>query len=211
MNPRATREGGSRHGSPVCQYRRHDALRTHITLKHPALLSTEKHPIYTVDYSTLFNIPPYNITFGESLRDSSDPNIPLKCFIEANPPNTIAIYTDGSKIENSQAVGAAVFCPQLNISQKVSLDPKTAIFTAECCAINRALDITSACPDTIFFIFTDSQSVIRSLQKPTFRYSINNQLIEIKMKYATFVANNNNQKFIKFVWIPAHIGITGNE
>ncbi|XP_076651245.1 uncharacterized protein LOC143358179 [Halictus rubicundus] len=92
------------------------------------------------------------------------------------------------------------------------LNKHASIFTAECYAVSRALDIANLYSNTTnFLIFTDSQSTVKSLQKPTFKYNISNHIIEIKTKYSTFISNNKGQNFIKFIWIPAHVGIIGNE
>lgn len=76
----------------------------------------------------------------------------------------------------------------MNVSQKICLDIKVLIFTAECSTIHGASDITKLCDRTNFLNVTDFLSVIKSIQKTTFCCSINIQLIEIKNKYATFVA-----------------------
>nr|XP_012146118.1 PREDICTED: uncharacterized protein LOC105663206 isoform X1 [Megachile rotundata] len=121
------------------------------------------------------------------------------------------VHILGSKIENFQSVGAGIYCSQLNISQKIGINSRTSIFAAECCAMNRTLDLTMSHTRGNFLIASDFLSVIKSLQKPVFHYNKNIHLVEIKTKYATFVSNSNNQNFVTFIWISAHIGISGNE
>ncbi|KYN12324.1 hypothetical protein ALC57_15509 [Trachymyrmex cornetzi] len=51
----------------------------------------------------------------------------------------ISFYTDGSKLNNTAAVGAGIHSPELNISIMHRLPPETSIFSAKAWAIVQTL------------------------------------------------------------------------
>ncbi|XP_057659284.1 uncharacterized protein LOC130895758 [Diorhabda carinulata] len=111
------------------------------------------------------------------------------------------VYTDASKSE--AGVGAAVVTATESYSIKFS--PHTSIFTAELYAIFHALKVTTSFPNPKTLILTDSLSSIQSLKhlypKHPILQSIKSLLHNIQ----------NDKKSVDFIWIPAHIGIRGNE
>ena len=60
-------------------------------------------------------------------------------------------------------------------------------------------------------IFTDSLSLVQILANPKFSIRINNFILEIRANVAEFYRNNEFNTNINIFWIPAHIGIEGNE
>ena len=74
-------------------------------------------------------------------------------------PNYLRIYTDGSKDNNRTACAAVLN----KIIKTKSLPMESSIFTAEACAIDLALDIISKEKHKKFIIFSDSLSVLLSL------------------------------------------------
>lgn len=128
-----------------------------------------------------------------------------------NTDRSCEIYTDGSKDRGSNTVGLAVVCPSLDIKIQRKLDPNTSVFTAECMAINEAMDIALKKLNHTIYIFTDSLSILTSLKNCSFNIRVNPYLLEIKKKYANFMKNKYTGANIKFYWIPSHHGIQGNE
>ena len=60
-----------------------------------------------------------------------------------------------------------------------------------------------------YYIFSDSESLLKSLQYNKFSIKTNKYIFEVRKKYLEFTLNNTNN--IKFFWVPAHYGLTGNE
>ena len=121
--------------------------------------------------------------------------------IKENFTNYTYIYTDGSKDGNR--VGCAAIFKDTHLKQR--LPDNASIFTAELKAIDLALDAVSESEDREFIIFSDSLSVLVSLQNK----KLDNPLI-INVLHSLHTLSRAH-KTIVFCWIPSHIGIHGNE
>ena len=86
-----------------------------------------------------------------------------------------------------------------------------SIFTAECVAVNDALNIALNNVNDNYYILTDSLSLILSLRKPKIDIKTNHYIYEIIQKYNEFHKKTTNGSKIEIVWIPAHADIKGNE
>ena len=115
--------------------------------------------------------------------------------------DSILIYTDGSK--SSEGVGAAAVSGPLTVS--CALPKHASIFTAELTAINLALTILARHPSRRAVILSDSRSALTALEQ----YNPKNILVKnlLLRAHALLTAG----KFIQLCWIPAHVGIQGNE
>lgn len=114
----------------------------------------------------------------------------------------VTIYTDGSRTENG--VGCSIAIGQITYAW--SLSPNASIFTAEQYAIWQALrycEMNSNVQSVV--IASDSLSSLTNLQN---RASTD---ILTKMCQETVIAITDNGTVVTFVWIPAHVGILGNE
>ena len=79
------------------------------------------------------------------------------------------------------------------------------MFTAELSAIWSALEIVKEHPPQKFVIFSDSRSAVEAIQN----YYPKNPLVqEIKFSFHKL---NEEGKDIEICWIPAHVGVKGNE
>ena len=83
-------------------------------------------------------------------------------------------------------------------------------YTAECLALSEALYIALRNPLNNYKILADSLSVIQSLNSNKSSIRINPYIPEVKDKFCKYINQKNNYG-IEFIWIPAHIGIYGNE
>ena len=113
----------------------------------------------------------------------------------------VPVYTDGSK--DNDRVGCAAIIN--NISIKRSLPNNASIFTAEIKAIELALDAIAESEDDHFIIFSDSLSVLLSLENK----KLDNPLV-VNLLHKLHLLSTAH-KTIFFCWIPSHIGIRGNE
>lgn len=84
------------------------------------------------------------------------------------------------------------------------MSSNASIFSAECAALEDAVEFALANKDHSFIIFTDSHSVLYSLQYCQMNVQTNTSILKIKKTY-------NEHANIKFFWVPSHIGISGND
>jgi ribonuclease HI len=111
------------------------------------------------------------------------------------------IYTDASKSENG--VGLAVITKNTNICYKLS--NQISIYTAEALAIITALNYIKTNPMLKYNIFTDSLSIIQSIQN-NFQPNDISTLIINKIQLS-----KQANKIINIIRIPGHCNIHGNE
>lgn len=78
-------------------------------------------------------------------------------------------------------------------------------YTGELIAILKALEMAYGLPEAHIVIVTDSMSSTLGIKQI---YPTNKVLIQIKEQLYRL---QNNQKTIKLIWVPSHIGIQGNE
>lgn len=112
-----------------------------------------------------------------------------------------SIYTDGSKCGNK--VAFAFVTPESTTSERIP--DGCSIFTAEAFAVFRSLQYIKSSPFKKFVIFTDSLSLIQSIEMENQKNSI--VLSIFKILDEIFKQN----KRVVFCWVPSHCGIPGNE
>uniref|UniRef100_A0A3Q3BE46 Reverse transcriptase domain-containing protein n=1 Tax=Kryptolebias marmoratus TaxID=37003 RepID=A0A3Q3BE46_KRYMA len=117
----------------------------------------------------------------------------------------IQIYTDASKI--TEKTGIAFVVPEFNIKIGKRITDGTSVYTGEMLAILLALQWVEEIKPLKTIICSDSSSALLSIK--------NNQtdsrmdiLLEI---YHTLFRIQNMGMMVIFVWVPAHIGVDGNE
>ena len=112
----------------------------------------------------------------------------------------MSIYTDGSK--QDEKVACAVISP--NFTDSIRLPDNSSIFTAEAKAIDIALYHIRDQPEKQFIIYSDSLSVLRSLNNLDHRNPLIRQIFRKYNYLSSF-------KEIVFCWLPSHTNIRGNE
>ncbi|KYQ54710.1 Gag-Pol polyprotein [Trachymyrmex zeteki] len=127
-------------------------------------------------------------------------------FLHLTTESTV-FYTDGSKVDHSTYVGAAVFSPQLQAELMYKLFSYTSVFSAEAYAIYNAITISIDLHLRKVTIVTDSRSVLEAVKGTCIR--TNNYLI-LLIRARIEEAENEGTR-IQFLWVPSHRGITGNE
>ena len=164
--------------------------------------------IYCHDYKTVITSLPIDTSLGRDLKNSNDPNALLTDYL--NNTNALVLFTDGSKITNANFVGSSCLCPSLHFHVENSINPMASVFTAECIALNDALEFALQFNNVDIFILSDSLSALTSLQSNKKSVKTNNYILEIKKKYNQFLSKNPTNH-LKLFWIPSHTGIAGNE
>lgn len=174
------------------------------------VLTYDNVPIYCHDFFTISNSVNTNSSLGKLLQNSNSANQILTDYL-GKKQNTLHIYTDGSKSSDSVSVGSACLCEKTGEQITLSLNKRASIFTAECTAINEALNIALNNKDKNSLIITDSLSAIETLEHPNFSAQTNPLIFEIRRKVHEFNFKNNHDTSVKFIWVPSHQGIIGNE
>lgn len=113
-------------------------------------------------------------------------------------PNFFPIYTDGSKTIDH--VGAAYFSPEG--SNSFSLSKCCSVFTAEAYALWRAVLFASDTHHPYFLICSDSLSCLTALKSDEHPHPLLTRIQDHIFK---------SRKTFRFLWIPSHCGILGNE
>lgn len=142
--------------------------------------SQSNYNIYTHSYQTLLTSIPFRTDYTTYQVKNDD--------VQVIQDNTLALYTDGSKIqlEGKFTVGSACICPQLNYYSKHRLNEFSSVFTAECVALNEAFDIALKNLDKNICIYTDPLSALQTLKSTKNSIKINSYILDIKSKHNSF-------------------------
>lgn len=192
------------------------------TLKNPPFIVRAHTTFDSLPFGTLnvestspVSFPPWHLDPPEVGLDlqSSCPknNPPVKSkaiadeYIARNCGHSLAIYTDGSKTPTGDT-GAAFVVPELRISKGFRLPDHVSVFTCELTAILMALFWVEDFRPNRATIFTDSLSSLQAMINVG-RHS--KKLIFEILRMCTLLYNSGTA--INFIWIPSHVGISGNE
>ena len=126
-------------------------------------------------------------------------------YISETHTNKVKIYTDGSKDPTANTVGEAFVVPELGHTSKIKLNPILSVFTTELIAVEHAWILRGGIQNSV--ILTDSLSAIQALQngKSRSRPDKVDNLLSLLNLASTVKFSNSIE------WIPAHVGIEGNE
>ena len=111
------------------------------------------------------------------------------------------LYTDGSK--SDRGVGCAVF--HEGTAYTAELPDSASVFTAELTAVVAALDLAFHSSDSNFVIYSDSMSTLEAIKK----YNSFHPLVQKVQEWLFRISCR--RKSVCFCWVPAHVGIHGNE
>ena len=119
----------------------------------------------------------------------------------------VAIYTDGSKMENG--AGYSVFIPCLGIGIATKSEAVHSPYFVELMAIARATSwiLTRTSSDKKYVIFCDCLSAIEALGNPL--YSFEHPIINEIMSASDLMLRRGYH--VIYAWVPGHVGIPGNE
>ncbi|XP_023210249.1 uncharacterized protein LOC111613159 [Centruroides sculpturatus] len=122
--------------------------------------------------------------------------------IQHRDRNLIPIYTDGSKSDDY--VGLVFVCQDEIVAEQIALN--SFIFFAELHAIYLALKYINRKGHRSCVIYIDLVSALQDLSSCEF--SCHSIVIKIRKLLCHLTASNF---FVKFCWVPGHVGIKGNE
>lgn len=162
--------------------------------------------VFTHTFDTITLTVPYDTTLGIEVRDTPDPQASFSELLE-DLGDRLLLFTDGSKTR--EGVGSACTTLDGRISVTRGIDPRASIFTAECMALGDALDAAlesgQAC-----VILTDSLSALQALNGVRIDAAVNPYVLDIKRK-VLLLDSTPGRPQVEFFWVPAHVGILGNE
>ncbi|XP_077282774.1 uncharacterized protein LOC143908831 isoform X2 [Temnothorax americanus] len=159
--------------------------------------------------------PCVDLAIGESRKCERYPDeLLIRKIIETHCVDTDLeiVYTDGSYEETCRSTGASMVIEDQDIAFKMNLPGTCSSYTAEVFAIKSALQLMiqqHSHRKKIIIIMSDCKSALQAFQ--------NNHINVHKNRYVTearryiYDLEVNFDKRIILVWIPAHVGIAGNE
>lgn len=175
------------------------------------MICSDIQPIFNNDYEVLTNRPKIDLSSGLSISKSNTPSLEFnRTFREEEENSVIHVYTDGSKIVKNEIcnVGFAVHSKEKRLCSEYKINDKASIFTAECLALESAIEAILKHEDLNFSIFSDSRSALEALNH--LGIAKNESPLITRLRKLLFVAKENG-KNVNLIWIPAHVNIEGNE
>ena len=115
--------------------------------------------------------------------------------------DSVKLYTDGSKTING--VGCAVVHGSWSYSGRMSNN--ASVFTAELTALAKALEIISSLKGKHFTVYSDSYSALLAIKE----YNSSHPIVQQIMLWLYRLSSR--LKHVSFCWVPAHVGVSGNE
>lgn len=161
----------------------------------------------------LSNVPPWllgelevDMHLLEFKKQSSIDRSQVSRYLGEKYSMFIKIYTDASKTDDNR-VGAAFIIPEINVMLNKRVNDKLSVFTGEMLAILLALEWVENSKTRKVLIGSDSSSALNSFKNMQLdaRQDI---MLEIAQ---TVYRIKRVGVIVKFIWIPAHIGVDGNE
>jgi ribonuclease HI len=170
-----------------------------------------------LEVNKLSSTPPWHfkpvdvdLSVADKIRKDDQPEVIKQAALEHydNYSEHIKIYTDGSK-SDSGLVGAAFYVKDYNERYSFRLSNKLTIYTAELISIKQSLIWIQKMQsifksDSQIAVFSDSKSALESIksEQSKLRPNLLVNIMQILTKLSVSVT---------FVWIPAHVGLSGNE
>ena len=98
---------------------------------------------------------------GLALKTSENINNDFDNLIATKYRGQTIIYTDGSKIPDKPVVVASSYCLDINIAESISMNNEISSYTAECIAIDKALEAANKFPDQPILVCADAFCVLQ--------------------------------------------------
>ena len=178
---------------------------TFITHNHAA---TQLLNSYSFSHLELDIIKPFSnldVPFSVSITDPEE----ALTLDFSSVPSSIMVFTDGSKFPGHTGAGFIVFDYDTSspFSSAISLNSDASVFQAELHAISSACVYLASVYDSqsLVTIFSDSQASLRALQAKV----ITSSTVLACIKALSALCHR--VKSVSLVWVPAHVGIEGNE
>lgn len=149
-----------------------------------------------------------DIDTGTEIKNSQQPNNKFNSLAKSKYSEYVLIYTDGSIDLTRSTSGASFVVPITNVNFGVNLGGIASIESCEMYAIHAALSYTVSTELDNVLIISDSRSSLKKLKEIFYLKNVHPLLIKITKQIFTLITRGT---IIKFLWIPSHVGIEGNE
>lgn len=183
-------------------------LDSYMEVSHLSLfIDSKSRPLcYNFPYSSLIFSPETNLVDGVNKSVNGQR---LFCEIfKKERATSYCLFTDGSRKDDLDHSGFSVVSEDGSLVRKYRSLGFVSIFTLEAMAILCTVKEIERIEDERFIIFSDSKSVIVALANAKLSGRTSFLILEIKHCVANLL---KVRKRIKFIWIPSHCGIVGNE
>ena len=164
-------------------------------------------PLYTTLPPWNIEIPIIDFSLTSYGKETTSPTVFKHLFSELCNKyfGYSKLFTDGS-LQNNRVAAATVSGPMFLNQTCQRLPDDCSIFTAELYGILLALRQIAKSKEREFIIFSDSLSVLQTLNK----HKISHPFIADILELYNSLINKQNKKIV-LAWIPSHVGIKGNE
>jgi len=165
-----------------------------------------RSPIFDFPFSYLFFTP--SILFlpvSKSTCTSTEAQRKFNTFLNGHWQDFQKIYTDGSK--SASHTGYGIWLPDLELEVHHNINGSCTIFSAEAHAVLEALKIITALGCGKYLIVTDSKSVLEALL--SYPKNSTHPLVH-ELRFLAWDLKNKGYT-VRFLWVPSHMGIAGNE
>ncbi|CAK9814203.1 hypothetical protein ANTPLA_LOCUS8105 [Anthophora plagiata] len=139
-----------------------------------------------------------------------------KLRIKENKPTII--FIDGSKAEEGRANEIGIITKENDCwkEEGISIDNRMSIYTTEAIALSKSMEkAKQEYPNKAVIILSDSESVIKAITKGFPKKGENSWIIKIMKQPKNCCKRRQNNREgghrLGIAWIPAHMGIEGNE
>lgn len=174
-----------------------------------------KFEVFSTDFEIVTTKIEVDLTIGayRKEKESNDQGLFDRITTEYSlKKEATIIYTDGSWRKKGKSTGASIVIEEQETAYNISMSKSCSSFTAEAFAIKASLELMIIEADkrsNEIVILTDSKSVLQALSNNKINVYQNMYVIEIKKLHYKLTKELN--KKVIYIWIPAHVGITGNE
>ncbi|KAJ5901433.1 hypothetical protein N7504_007427 [Penicillium tannophilum] len=166
-----------------------------------------------------FVLPPWEKRVNCIIQNS---DAAIKTHDQIQSEGKVVFFTDGSGFEGK--VGASAVAPDRGIQARrfLGTTEQATVYAAELAGIEMALDkfksINSSYGTRELVIFADSRAAIQAVQNPKrpsgqhILRAIYAHIRELRARQTpTALSNPSDETSISIRWIPAHVGVPGNE
>ena len=193
-------------------YERRTNLTPPFGIRYGAAIAELDLPVALLDTPKHRESPPWEIasprvdfSLVDYKKDSNIPTVLLSKFYNVleRYDGYVEIYTDGSKSDSG--VGCAAVT-SIDMKKSIRLHKDASVFSAELYALLAAL--TCVLTNSLhkkFVIFSDSLSSLKAIES-----IIPPNTLAYRVRYHCHLLKQKG-KDIRFVWVPSHVGIPGNE
>lgn len=175
-------------------------------LPHP-VCQLNSNPLYSSPFEALLFRPVFHY-FG-IFKDTPGANSIFNQELAKNWQGWTPIFTDASKVSESDPVGSAVWIPRGSIILSFKCPSVASSFTGEAIALLEAILYIESHNLNKSLIFSDSLSCLQAICANPFRSKFKHPVV-FKIREALYHCHCKKIE-VGLFWIPSHCGIVGNE